>query len=450
MTPSQRFIDNYDVVHYFLTLSSLPLLNLMQTVSPALLNIVRGIKIQRYEQILKTFVPSDWIECLKVFDASQTVITGSCALAMFLGPSNVPSPRDLNLLVPLLNVHRLRKFLRKIGYNRTTRDIRRPLENTYVNCFEIFCSPTTSQRITVSESTGSDVLRLLLSSPTTADMIFMNHHGLIAFYSRLTTDYVAFRSQPDRPSLLHAQVSSASQSTFNVYQTCNEFCLNHWNRTKTLDHTSFYSITSPPSKNIQSHVLNNCIEWRLNARCLSPSICAVSNNPINCIWDPPRFTTESNIKNHERKISIDVAHITGLLYSCKIGHSVVVRVPYKNQDSLDKNNADLDVDFWVAQRPRQKNLFDRDDLQVIIETWPSDHTSESKYNLSVFSEHPDRTGPKSFSITSVLPARNTGHDINGDILVVKTSVKDCTSFLDVQDHQQQTIDSIIGAWATER
>ncbi|KAH7905160.1 hypothetical protein BJ138DRAFT_1118723 [Hygrophoropsis aurantiaca] len=165
---------------------TLPMMSNLATTTAACQPTFFSSSQQRFSRIVKQFFPENSTELAMALLRSAGVITGSAALRMFMG-NIYEEPRDLNIIVARGNLIGFEDWLLAVGYEETgDLDIYLPLASE-IHEFRVYRDVSTHDNIvTVSETRGQDILRLIVRSPSTADMTFMTGGGIVTLYPTIT------------------------------------------------------------------------------------------------------------------------------------------------------------------------------------------------------------------------------------------------------------------------
>lgn len=211
---------------------------------------------------------------------SRAVITGSCALDMLTGEPTVRT--NINFIVPYGCSTGLYAFiLETLKYRRVTTNRRAHVSfESTIHTFARFQQAYNT--ITVTEATPQGIFKVLMASPTTADMIIMTAGGLAAFYPKWTlagitlTNHTFIRCLPvgcvARPPFFQIETT-----TKFLNGPCGAKCPTLWcniaqrgSQSLMLDWDRRYSLVS--------YAMHSQTMWRLSEHCGNP---ACVYNPLN-------------------------------------------------------------------------------------------------------------------------------------------------------------------------
>ncbi|KAG2145930.1 hypothetical protein DEU56DRAFT_753980 [Suillus clintonianus] len=130
---------------------------------------------------------------LEALQEGKAIITGSGARAMVTGDVDVEM-RDLNIVLPLESFGTLQDFVvETLGYVVTS-NASHPAISTMITHFGKYACDGRIMTI-ASAGTKMSVLLIILSAPSTADMVFMTTGGVTWFYPQWFGQQVALLSQ---------------------------------------------------------------------------------------------------------------------------------------------------------------------------------------------------------------------------------------------------------------
>lgn len=228
----------------------------------------------RFKTIVAPFAPDNFKQLCNVLEDAKALITGSCAITMFLGPSSQP-PRDLNLLVTQQCFGLLEAFFRyKLEYEWVDRTA--IPHNALLHAVDRFVRYRYEDRVvTISVVNDAGLFRAVVCSPCTADMIAMTPGGICSFYPKLTVDSVAILTSGGLLVDPEYAVGSIWSERFTMYDNaeflgtdCGPSCPSLWRGVAdstlscVIDWDRRFSITGPLQK-------SNTI-WRLAETCSNP------------------------------------------------------------------------------------------------------------------------------------------------------------------------------------
>ncbi|KAG2742559.1 hypothetical protein P692DRAFT_20879725 [Suillus brevipes Sb2] len=194
------------------------LINIAQTCST-----IRGVVLYLLEKykhdILTPYISTEHRrnQFFGLLTATRGVITGSCALNMILGSPTYPT-NDLNVIVPLGEFNVMAKFVTDaLSFHPGSTTIHKSMQST-IQKFSKF--NRLGAHITLAESKDKeDVLRVIVNSPTTADMSFMTPGGAATLYPVMTFQSIAYLTDRGHKMENHSKIGSISGDRFHIEQS---------------------------------------------------------------------------------------------------------------------------------------------------------------------------------------------------------------------------------------
>lgn len=237
---------------------------------------------KRFKSIVGPFAPDNFNQLCAVLEDAKAIITGSCAITMFLGPSS-QTPRDLNILVTERCFRLLESFfLHKLDYTWVDRTAI-PHDALLHAVDRIVRYRLEHQIVTISVVSDAGLFRAVVCSPCTADMIAMTPGGICSFYPKLTMDNVAILSPGGFLVEPEYSVGSVWSERFAIYDNaeflgrdCGLYCPSLWRAVAddelacVVEWDHRFSIREPLRK---SHTI-----WRLSESC-SNILCSFRSIP---------------------------------------------------------------------------------------------------------------------------------------------------------------------------
>ncbi|KAG1874162.1 hypothetical protein C8R48DRAFT_669762 [Suillus tomentosus] len=382
---------------------------------------------QRFDRIIGPLVCQKVAELRHVMHASQAVITGSCALDMLTGESSVR--RNINFIVPYGCSKILYAFiLESLKYRRVTQNRRAHI--SFESSIQFFAKfQQAYNTITVTEATPQGIFKVLMTSPTTADMIIMTAGGLAAFYPKWTlagitlTNHTYIQCLPvgcmARPPYFQIETT-----TKFLNGPCGASCPALWrnisqqgSQSLMLDWDRRYSLVSFATR---SQTM-----WRLSEHCGNP---ACVYNPLNNAQTahlPPkpmpadRWTIciqEARIANHFPPYR---GKIRALLYATSASSPHLVNVPLRDGVSDLTNLSQLQILHWVDQLGPDRHVLSSGRFRKTYHTYTDDPDTLNMYSYTFHREHSAMHLPPNAMIRELANIASNEEDVTGNVLVVK-------------------------------
>lgn len=269
---------------------------------------------KRQQEILKPYMQSEQVHAkfLLTLGATRGVIVGSCALNMLLGTPYYPT-NDLNIIVPRGGFQDMSQFIVDHLMFTTGSSISHRVMNTLIHKFTQYSY--LDAHITLTESSDeANVMRIIVNSPTTADMTMMTSGGAVTLYPELTFEGVAYVTHIGQNLCGDEKLGSIGgchrfelqRSTEFLARPCRSTCPALWRNTT--NRLEYFVIQWSSHGNINTPLNDGGVEWRLakycqNSRCPFRGEIMCHNEPIPPIHMPScSFDVDSqmiNISDHE-------------------------------------------------------------------------------------------------------------------------------------------------------
>ncbi|KAH7904209.1 hypothetical protein BJ138DRAFT_1119617 [Hygrophoropsis aurantiaca] len=342
---------------------------------------------KRFSGIAKQFFPENSTELPMALLRNAGVITGSAALRMLMG-SVYKDPRDLNIIVARGNLISFEDWLLAVGYEETgDLDIYLPLA-CEIHEFRVYRDVSTHDNIvTVSETRGRDILKLIVRSPTTADMTLMTGGGIITLYPTITAQSKSIINH----SMLSSNLGYSAEGRFGsvnanraklfvdtafMDNACDDLCPFLWRYARmdsnilVRDWDHRYSV-----KNI---IASSQTKWRLSTKCAN-RLCThyKYNRIVGATFQQQQmpatlYDVGNRLVDIEQHLPALTNGIKALLYLSTRSEPVIVNVPLNEGTTIYRRVEDLYAECWVEQRSAADVVADR---EVLRRTYLCIHTA---------------------------------------------------------------------------
>ncbi|KAH7912387.1 hypothetical protein BJ138DRAFT_802116 [Hygrophoropsis aurantiaca] len=273
---AKRFTRNADLCRSVMEICALPEVIALGHTCRDLRPVALCVAQIRFESQTRRFFPARASELPTVLYRCKAVITGSVALRMLYEPKVITSaPRDLNIVVA--SGGGLKKLTEWLIDNDYQLDKDFLVEDSMSPCIKSFWAYILGNRIiTVSESIHSDILDVVVNSPSTADMTFMTAGGLVTLYPDITLSHRTVLTNIGK-RVVQNEESMGCMSCPNIivgetndflHHPCGDLCPTAWRHAGTdnallcMDWDMRYSI--------QQFVKRSNADWRINSVCHNP------------------------------------------------------------------------------------------------------------------------------------------------------------------------------------
>ncbi|KAG2082723.1 hypothetical protein BD769DRAFT_1683037 [Suillus cothurnatus] len=399
-------------------------------VCQSLRRLAKAVTERRFRRLLVPFGDEAWKDLVGVLRQSKGLITGSTARAMLSGEVG-NSMRDLNLVVPHDGFKTLEDFvLDKLGYSCITSTCH-PAMTTVTGHFRKYSLAT--KIITLAcPARNQSVLHLILSAPTTADMIYMTTGGLTCFYPQWLEQRVAICTRAGNLVVwdnklgcageLHEDLRVEADMAF-IGEPCGTQCPTLWH------HVGDKRLRKSINWDITDSATNTCnnvdIEWRINTYCDNEA-CQYNSAIMAGNLEGVGANNRADIKFLPGEIQCRrprfLQWFKGIFYGAACHRPFLVRVPVMDGIMRVPRLADLYVDYWVRQRDHDAVTCARRHLRKTFHSVPNS-TMELEGTYTVFFEKGN--GQSTTNRLLERMGRMTGKTsaVNGSILVVKQTLQ---------------------------
>ncbi|KAG2107460.1 uncharacterized protein F5147DRAFT_653322 [Suillus discolor] len=333
------------------------------------------------------------------------VITGSCALDMLTGEPSVRT--NINFIVPYGRSTVLYTFiLESLKYHRVTPNRRAHVSfESTIHTFARFQQGYNT--ITVTEATPRGIFKVLMASPTTANMIIMTAGGLAAFYPKWTLAGI------------------------------------------TVTNHTFIQCLPVGRYSLVSFAMRSQTMWRLSEHCGNP---ACMHNPLNNTQTahlPP-----NPMPANQWSICIQEAHIAnhflpycgkihGLLYTTSAITPHLVDVPFQDGVTELTNLSQLQILHWVDQLGPDRHVLTSGRFRKTYHTYMDDPETLNMYSYTFHREHTAMPSPPNAMIHELADITSNEDDVMGNVLVVKHLRGSKHDVVDCSAEDIQCVNSII-------
>ncbi|KAG1782958.1 hypothetical protein EV702DRAFT_1040751 [Suillus placidus] len=414
----------------------------------------------RFKSIVAPFAPDNFKQSCNVLDDAKAIITGSCAITVFLGPSS-QALRDLNILMtPQLFKVLEAFFLHKLGYFWI--DCTAIPHDALLHAVDRFVRYKLDDWIvTISVVNDVGLFRAVVCSPCTADMIAMTAGRICSFYPKLTMDNVAILSPGGFLVEPEYAVGSIWSEWFTMYDNseflgtdCGLYCPSLWrgvvdgNLSRVVEWDHRFSMGEHLQK---SHTI-----WRLSETCTNP-LCSFRVIPGRYRPLLPPQTMPSDLNAIEDQSFLVKRHsftspvtFTALLYATAATspHKVPVGLQEGKQDlrSLD----DLEINFWVNTLARDKYAVPMNRYRRTFSAIPDGPDLKLLNSYTIVREDPEGYPPPNALMKTHLQQSALNDTLKGNILVLKHVNHNRRQLADVTDGDVSIINLLLHGGALRR
>ncbi|KAG1876999.1 hypothetical protein C8R48DRAFT_768564 [Suillus tomentosus] len=389
----------------------------------------RAVIWRRFRRVLAPFTGQAYEEFVGVVRRSRALITGSSARGMLTGDVKHVM-RDLNIVTPYEGFRILDEFVvGSLGYACIS-CVCHPALATGIAQFRKYSLST--QVITLaSPGKRESGLHLILSAPTTADMVYMTTGGVTCFYPRWleqnvvicsrTGNHVRWDNKLGCAREFHEDLRVEAGTAF-IGEPCGNRCPTLWHHVwdKHLRKSVDWDITDSVTNTFH----NVDIEWRLNAHCTNQA-CGYNITVMSRNVEGVGARNRADVKFLPGEIRCRqprfLQWFKGIFYGAGCRRPFRVPIPMNDGVKRVPRLNDLYVNYWVRQRDLDAVTCTREHLQRTFNSVPNS-SLELDGSYTVFFERPDPQAMLNRLLERM--ARMTGRStaVNGSILVVKQSL----------------------------
>ncbi|KAH7905811.1 hypothetical protein BJ138DRAFT_1105677 [Hygrophoropsis aurantiaca] len=414
---------------------------------------------QSFSGIAKQFFPQNSTELALALLRNSGVITGSAALRMLMG-SIYEEPRDLNIVVARGKMIGFEDWLLLVGYEETgDLDIYLPLASE-IHEFRVYRDVSThSNIVTISETSSHDIMRLIVRSPSTADMTFMTGGGIVSLYPTMTLRSESLINSgmltDDRDYTAEGRFGSINTNreklvfdTAFMEDACGSICPFVWRYVRTDSNILVQDWDHRYS--VKGIITSSQTEWRLSTQCANYHCPHYKyNRAIGGTFQLDQMpATVQDVG--DRSIDIDqhfpalAKGFKAMLYTTYYAEPFIVNVPLNEGTATYQSVEDLYVECWVAQRSPADTIANRENLRKMFRAIPGTDTN-TNFAYTVLVESESANAPFNPFVTSLTSsARWSKYEyFQGNILILKHTNNEELAPRDMCDKDEYTVDLLI-------
>ncbi|KAG1892002.1 hypothetical protein F4604DRAFT_1912734 [Suillus subluteus] len=414
----------------------------------------------RFKTIVAPFAPNNFKQLCNVLEDAKALITGSCVITMFLGPSSQP-PRDLNILVTEQRFRLLEAFfLHKLDYEWVDRTAI-PHDALLHAVARFVCYRLEDRLVTIYVVNDAGLFRAVVCSPCTADMIAMTPGGICSFYPKLTMDCVAILSSGGLLVDPEYAVGNVWSERFTMYDNaeflgadCGLSCPSLWrgvadgNLSRVIEWDRRFSIKEPLQK---SHTI-----WRLAETCSNP-LCSFRAIPGRYHPLLPPLTMPADLNTIEDQCFLVKRHsftspvtVTALLYATAA--TSPHKVPVGLQEGKEKLRCldDLEMNFWVNTLARDKFAVPANHYRRTFSAIPDAPALKLPNSYTIVREEPEGYPPPNALLKERFGQSSLNDTLRGNILVLKHFNHDRRQVADVTEGDISIINLLLDGGALRK
>ncbi|KAG1791566.1 uncharacterized protein HD556DRAFT_1445199 [Suillus plorans] len=388
---------------------------------------------------------------LAACEMTNCLMTGSCSRAMLTGDTAHPC-RDLNLVCAQDGFEIMHTFLVESFQFVQISDQRHPALRYAVG----ECRQYAKGESLITMSTpkpGMHVLHVILSAPSTADMVFMNGGGLACFYSRWCKEGLSVVTHTGRQSLWSRQIGCAGnsnhglrlhQDTDFLRRPCGKLCPTLWHHVESSPH--LLALDWSPHSSIKNVSNDADVEWRLNSYCLN-SACPHNLTVMAANYECAGSQTDLDVRHVSTQLACrqpTYLHVfQGIFYGARSTQPFLVPVPVRDGAPTCPSLDDLDVNYWVKQYSLGVYTTARRCLQCTFDHVPHiPGVLDGLYTL--FFERPAAATQRNRLIRKMARLNGCTEVIKGSLLVMKEGPRGLMDLMhnDI-DHANLLINSLL-------
>ncbi|KAH7905653.1 hypothetical protein BJ138DRAFT_1118274 [Hygrophoropsis aurantiaca] len=420
---SLRFTGNKDICRIILEKSALPEIIAMGHTCTDLRPVAFLVAQQRFLSLMSAFFPDRVQEFASILHCSKGIISGSIALAMLLGATDI-HPQDLNIIIPYGRKEDLTNWLVDNDYRQDESYAVHPALTPCIHTFE--CYVVDDSLVTISECNCSDVFDVIVNSPTTADMTLITAGGVITLYPDFTLAHHTIRcpggkfilTEEEPLGCFSNQSMPIHKSASFLSTSCKLLCPMYWRHSRT--DQSILCMDWDQRFSIRSILQNSNADWRISEKCTNKH-CENNCTDIKKAADVFAVRQQPALIYHVNDIKDlmmqylprNITTYNGLLYGTLFTRAVIVPVPVTFGVQTPSSLFHLDVDHWIKQRGDHTYSAHRVHLHKTFKTImsvPLDHS------YTMFIDDPRLLPPYNVLANSIAPPREQELAFQGNIL----------------------------------
>jgi hypothetical protein len=274
----------------------------------------REVPHRRLVGILHRFFQESLDHFLTMMHQTDTVATGSCALAMLLGILYDSSSSDLNLIVPHNGFVAMDVFLQKVAGYVTAEELIGPHSSVAPAVSRFVRYRKSHLCISLARAGVMGPMRVIACSSATADMTFMTAGGVATLYPEFTLHGRNVRNQNKEPihegecrmgTSKRDALAWESDTSF-LGGPCGRSCPSLWR--STADYGPYGVFNWDARYDVKRILRNGELEFRIGERCVNQECERDCNKWDRLFWPPSPVVPadeidivvqEGNITNHQ-------------------------------------------------------------------------------------------------------------------------------------------------------
>ncbi|KAG2039384.1 hypothetical protein BDR03DRAFT_1009017 [Suillus americanus] len=405
-------------------------------------------------RIVKPFVQMYIPELCHTMHVTRAIITGSCTRQMLSGDD---SPVD-NLNIVVTNGG-FDLFHTLIENTLLYEWVHRSTKPHYV--FD-----SSAQRfarfkfrdlyITIMEAKIDGLFKVVLCSPTTADMLFMTAGGFGMLYPEWTlnnitvVNWMILRGNQDYDKvrcICHNRFVCNDDTSF-MTGACRQLCPTQWRYISDFGETLLV-VDWDARFSLRSMIRTSHMIWRLAEHCHNSSCPYNPTNNTQVVVLPPIpipcdlatiQVQEAHIDNHtlhyaDRRLA--------LLYVTLATIPHLVSVPLHDGASRLTNLSQLETSHWLDHLKRDKFIVLTGCLQKTFNTLPEGPDTPWDHGYTIICEDPWMYPPPNALICDMACITDVHDDVTGNVLVIKHKKGNKHDIVDMTKENANIVDSLI-------
>jgi hypothetical protein len=273
----------------------------------------RGVPHRRLVGILHRFFQESLDHFLTMMDQTETIITGSCALAMLLGLLYDSSSSDLNLIVPHDEFVAMDVFLQKEAGYVTAEEQIEPHSSVAPSVSRLVRYRKSHLCISLAQAGVIGTMRVIACSEATADMTFMTAGRVVTLYPELTLHGRNVRNENKQPidegerriGTSKSDALALESDTSFLGGPCGRSCPSLWR--SAADYGPYGVFGWDARYDVKGILRKGDLEFRIGGRCVNGHCERDCNKRERLFWPPSHVVPadeidivvqEGNITNH--------------------------------------------------------------------------------------------------------------------------------------------------------
>ncbi|KAG2336262.1 hypothetical protein BDR05DRAFT_1006033 [Suillus weaverae] len=404
----------------------------------------------RFARIVKLFVRMYIPELCHTMHVTRAIITGSCARQMLSGDDS--HINNLNIIVTNGGFDLFRTLIENtLLYEWVDRTAKPHYAfNSSAQRFTKF--KFQDLFITISKAKIDGLFKVVLCSPTTADMLFMTAGGFGMLYPKWTLNNIAVVNRTilrgnrdyDKVGCIRHSGFVCNDDTSFMLGACGQLCPTQWRYISDFGEQSLV-VDWDACFSLRSMIRMSHMIWCLAEHCRNNSCPYNSaNNTQVAILPPIPIPCDlATIQIQEARIDNHTPIRWALLYATLATAPHLVSVPLRDGVTRLKNISQLEMSHWLDHLKRDKFIVLTGCLRKTFNMLPGAPDTPWEHGYTIIREDPWTYPPPNALIHDIARVTDVRDDVTGNVLVIKHNKGDKHDIVDMTKEDANIVDLLI-------